>query len=209
MDDIKITALVLGSLQTNCYLIANPEGGAVIIDPACDFKRINEKINGDTLKPVAVLLTHGHFDHIAAAGELKDAYGIPVLAGLAEERLMSDSAMNGAYLIGEKIGLTADRWLADGDALLYADFDIRVISTPGHTAGGVCYYFEGCGALMSGDTLFRDSYGRTDLPTGNFEGIFHSITQKLFALPKETAVYPGHGAGTAIGREIKINMINE
>jgi len=210
MGNINLITVVLGELQTNCYLLSNIQSNAaIIIDPAADFPIICDMIIKNNLKPAAILLTHGHFDHMGAAAELNGAYNIPIVACADELALLADPRMNGSQLmLGMDISVAADQWVRDGDVISPAGFDINVIATPGHTGGGVCYYIEDEGTLFSGDTLFRGSYGRTDLPTGDAAMLARSIKDKLFALPGGAAVYPGHGRATDIGYEKQKNMIN-
>jgi len=209
MRDIDIQTIKLGGLQTNCYIVTNVHTkAALIVDPASDVSIIDGIVTKNGLTPVAVLLTHGHFDHTGAAVDVKGAYGIPIVACADEKRLLANSDINGSQLMmGYKIVLSADRWVGDGEELSIGGMDFSMISTPGHTAGSVCFYFKSDGALISGDTLFHGSFGRYDFPTGSLAQLVHSICGVLFALPDATAVYPGHGANTTIGYEKKHNMI--
>jgi len=207
-DKMKIITVALGALQTNCYLLVNDRTNeAVVIDPADDFPLLKSNIKALGVKPVVILLTHGHFDHITAANEARNTYGIKIYACSAEKALLEDPRYNGSALMTTDMTLTVADWVEDGDALSFAGFDISVIGTPGHTAGGVCYYCKADGALISGDTIFRGSIGRTDFPTGSADMISHSIKVKLFALPDETVIYPGHGPTSTIGYEKKHNVI--
>jgi glyoxylase-like metal-dependent hydrolase (beta-lactamase superfamily II) len=202
MQKMQITTVTLGALQTNCYFLTNAQTKeTVVIDPAENFPQIRGRLSADGFTPVAVLLTHGHFDHMTAADETKKAFGIPVCAAATEQSLLADPRKNGSALTGKETALTADTWIADGENLLLGGFNISVISTPGHTAGSVCYYIKDENALISGDTLFKSGVGRTDLPTGNYSALIYSITRKLFTLPDITDVYPGHGGKTTIASE--------
>jgi glyoxylase-like metal-dependent hydrolase (beta-lactamase superfamily II) len=201
---MRVVTFETGMVRTNCCLVVTGAGNeALIIDPGGDFPIIQKNCNRMDLRPAAVLLTHGHFDHMMAADALREAYGIPVYAALAEKGLLADPSQNGAYLIRKQYALTADEWLLGGEEL----HGLRVISTPGHTAGSICFYNKSENILFSGDTLFKGSYGRTDLPTGDFPALLHSIKNVLFLLPGETAVYPGHGERTTISREKSNNPI--
>ena len=199
---MKIQSYVLGMVSTNCYIIFNESTNeALIIDPPDQAPALKVKIEELDLSPVAILLTHGHFDHIMAAGDLAAAFGIPVLAGEDEKALLEDYNLNGSRMVRKNYTLSADRFLKDKEELTLGGMRIKVIHTPGHTAGGVCYYFEEDKVLISGDTLFLESIGSTDLPTGDQYTLLESIRRKLMVLPEEVFVYPGHGDKTTIGYE--------
>jgi glyoxylase-like metal-dependent hydrolase (beta-lactamase superfamily II) len=199
---MKIQTYVLGMVSTNCYIIFNESTNeALIIDPPDQAPALKVKIEELDLSPVAILLTHGHFDHIMAAGDLAAAFGIPVLAGEDEKALLEDYNLNGSRMVRKNYTLSADRFLKDKEEFTLGGMRIKVIHTPGHTAGGVCYYFEEDKVLISGDTLFLESIGRTDLPTGDQDTLLESIRRKLMILPEEVFVYPGHGDKTTIGYE--------
>ncbi|MCL2638071.1 MAG: MBL fold metallo-hydrolase [Oscillospiraceae bacterium] len=210
---MKIITEILGMVSTNTYIVANGDE-ALIIDPEVGDDapgvpyNLAEKCEELQIKPVAILLTHGHFDHIGAVNGLKEALKLPVYAGKAEEYFLTDPNYNGSAKMGRTpLSVTADILLDDGEILELAGFKIKAISTPGHTAGGICYYFESENVLFSGDVLFADSFGRTDFPGGSQKELADSIINKLFALPPETEVYPGHGMSTSIEREKKSNPI--
>ncbi len=209
MTDLAIKTMVLGEIGTNCYIIYRENASeeakgpvpCVIVDPADDAPFIVRRCRELGAAPEAIFLTHGHFDHILAAEDLRRIFRIPVCAGEREERLLKDPACNGTEMCGEAISLEADRLLRDGETVEAAGIRWRVLFTPGHTEGSVCYYAEEQSVLISGDTLFRGAVGRTDLPTGDSGKLFVSVTEKLFALPEGTRVYPGHGPATDIGHE--------
>ncbi len=199
---MEIRRLVLGMLRTNCYIVYKKETKkAVIIDPAAEPKKIMQVLCEENLLPEAVLLTHGHFDHILAADTLRKEYQIPVCLYKEESELLSNPDLNCSYLYAAPYGIKADILLEDGQKAEYLDNALRVIATPGHTAGSCCYYAEKEKILFSGDTLFRGTVGRTDLPTSCPEQMEPSVCGRLFALPEEVAVLPGHGENTSIGEE--------
>jgi glyoxylase-like metal-dependent hydrolase (beta-lactamase superfamily II) len=203
---MKIQTCVLGMIGTNCYLIINESTNEVIIvDPAEQAEAIKGKIEDKKYNPVAILLTHGHFDHIMAAPDLSKAYNIPIYSSEAEKELLERPEMNLSEMMNTSFSLTPDKCVKDNEVLTLAGMNIKVILTPGHTAGGVCYYFYEDAVLISGDTLFLESTGRTDFPTGDGKQLLNSIQSKLMILNDDLKVYPGHGARTTIGHERKNN----
>lgn len=203
---MEIITKVLGMIGTNCYMVKNEETKeALIIDPAFDAKTIESTLDANDCKPVAILLTHGHFDHMLAAEDLRDYYHIPVIAGKCEEGLLADTNANLSASFYVDARLVADQLVDDLENLHLAGLDIQVLHTPGHTGGSVCYYFHKEQKLFSGDTLFCESVGRTDYPTGSASQIVRSVKEKLMILPDETNVYPGHGESTTIQNEKQYN----
>ena len=209
MSDFRMETFVLGDVSTNCYLIYNQKSReAVVVDPADNGAFVLNKCRELQVKPVAVILTHGHFDHILAVEDICRAFSCQVYAGREEDRLLQDSSMNLSTMMGtERTIVCADVLVKEKDELSLADFKWNVLETPGHTAGSVCYYIPSEQVLFSGDTLFAGSLGRTDLPTGDQKAIVSSIREKLLPLPEETKVFPGHGEGTTIGRERRYNPV--
>lgn len=205
--EISIRAMVLGMIATNCYIISNDDTKeVVIVDPADNAQRIFDYISEQQLKPVGILLTHGHFDHIMAVPALRDRYGISVYLTEKENELMQNPQLNGCYMIGETVSVSGDCFVSDGESLVLGGMMFDVITTPGHTAGGACYYMPQIGKLISGDTLFEGSVGRTDLPTGSMGQLIRSIKEKLLAkYDDSTEVLPGHGGATTLGFERKYN----
>ena len=181
--------------DTNCYIIFDQNSKeTMVIDPAGDIDKIVEIINVLQGKLKYIFLTHCHGDHIAGVTELKSKLGGKVLIhrddseGLNNKRINLTEFMNGL----PEIEIDADSRLDDGDLIHLGDLEFRVIHTPGHTKGGASLYLESQKLLFSGDTLFRGTWGRTDLPTSDFNQIMESITKKLMVLPDDTIVYPGH-----------------
>ncbi|MBS6195367.1 MAG: MBL fold metallo-hydrolase [Clostridiales bacterium] len=206
MKHAVIEQQVLGMVATNTWLLKNKETGElVVIDPADQADAIERKIQQMEGKPAAVLLTHGHFDHMLAAEELHDRYGIPVYAFAGEKQLLADSQANLSGAWAKPYVLSADQWVSEGAEISLAGFSIRVLHTPGHTAGSCCYYLQDEGVLFSGDTLFAGSVGRTDFPTSNGGQMRESLHRLLSELPEETRVFPGHNEETTIGYEKRYN----
>ena len=156
-------------------------------------------------KPVAILLTHGHFDHITAVEAVKEKYHIPVYACRQEEEMLREPVMNMTCHYEKSCSIVPDVFLDDLDVFRTAGFSIQIIHTPGHTKGSCCYYLKDEGVLFSGDTLFCGSGGRTDFPGGSASDIVRSLHKLLDSLPEETEVYPGHDVSTTIGYEKRYN----
>jgi glyoxylase-like metal-dependent hydrolase (beta-lactamase superfamily II) len=186
---VKIETVTVGPLATNCYLVGSG-GGVVIVDPGAQARKLVAAVAG---RPVeAVLLTHGHSDHAGAVDEVVSATGAPWFVSAADEALAAKYARTAPSGV-----------LQDGEPLTFGSTTWEVLATPGHTPGSVC--FHGPGVLFSGDTLFAGGVGRTDLAGGSTEALFASLRDRILTLPDETAVYPGHGEATTIGRERETN----
>ena len=216
MAEIKIGRMVLGVCQTNCYfLYRDGEHEAIVVDPADRGANIYGALQKNGFRVAGILLTHGHFDHIWGLDGLRDAAnaaaeaegGGPVQAYAceAERELLKSARMNVSEQAGRACETYADVYVKDGQEITLAGMTCTVIATPGHTAGGCCYYFEEAGILVSGDTLCAESVGRTDFPTGSMGTLVRSIKDRLFVLPEDTRVYPGHGESTTIGYEKRNN----
>ncbi len=206
-DNLKLTLLKipLGAYQTNCYIIGNTDNKKIfLIDPGAQGKELLAELNHRQLEPQAILLTHGHSDHIGAVQELVDTYNIPIYMHPKEVPFLTDSELNLSAFQGLDIQVHGTiHEVIEGDTISYEQVPIKVIETPGHTPGGISFYMDGI--LFAGDTLFRDSVGRTDFPYGSFDDLIVSIQTKLMNLPDDTIVYPGHGLETTIGYEKKSN----
>lgn len=206
MQNLKIGRMVLGSCQTNCYFVYREGHQEVIVfDPADRGQFIYDKLKENGFTVAAVLLTHAHFDHILGCAKLKELAGVKVYAYEEERKLCGDSGINLSAGFGKPCTVEPDVYVKDQESITAADMTCRLIATPGHTAGSCCYYFEEVGILISGDTLFLESIGRTDFPTGSMSTLVRSVKEKLFPLPEEVKVYPGHGDSTTIGHEKKHN----
>ena len=203
---VKIGRMVLGSMQTNCYFIYDEEEKkALVVDPADAGDKIYEALTRNGFTVEAILLTHAHGDHIWGVAALKKAAEVKVYALDKEKDLLESTRLNLSELLGRPCMVEADVFLTDGQKVSMGGMEFTVISTPGHTCGSCCYYFEDSKILVSGDTLFYESTGRTDFPTGSSGEIVASIKEKLFVLPEDTQVYSGHGDITTIGHEKKYN----
>lgn len=216
MGEIKIGRMVLGVCQTNCYFIyRDGENDAIVVDPADKGADIYNTLRKNGFRVAGILLTHGHFDHIWGLDGLRDAVNaaeetpgaehVKVYACGAERELLKNAHMNVSKQAGRAYTTYADEYVEDGQEITIAGMACKVIATPGHTAGGCCYYFQEAGILVAGDTLFAESVGRTDFPTGSMGTLVRSIKEKLFVLPDDARVYPGHGDSTTIGHEKAYN----
>lgn len=203
---VKIGRLTMGICQTNCYFLYEEGKDKVIfIDPADKGVQIYEKLKEAGFEVAAILLTHGHFDHIWGCNELRELAGVKVYAYEGEKTLCEDAVKNVSDYAGRPYTVKVDEYLKDGQQVTIENMTFRVIATPGHTEGSCCYYFEEDKILVSGDTLFAESVGRTDLPTGSQSALVRSIKEKLAVLPGDVKVYPGHGMDTTIGFEMENN----
>jgi hydroxyacylglutathione hydrolase len=211
-----VQTLTLGPAQTNCYLVGadSARGGAarqnaarevVVIDPGWDANIILGAARSADLTVVAILLTHGHFDHIGAVADLKEALRVPLIAHEHEIGLLN--AKGGSALFGFNIRSVPqpDRLVAHGETIELAALKFEVRHVPGHTAGHVAFVEHERRSAFVGDVLFAGSIGRTDLPGGDYDTLIASITDQLLTLPDDFKVYPGHGPPTTIGLERKTN----
>lgn len=201
--------LVVGIVRANCYLVWN-DTACVVIDPGDDFNRI-EKALKEIGKPLkAILLTHGHFDHVGAVKELKERYqSVPVMLGAGDEELLREPERVYRGMLSripDKLHLQADRLLQDGDIIEVDGMCFAVLATPGHTRGSVCYLYED--VVFSGDTLFRGTCGRCDFYGGDSQAMRKSL-EKLAALEGDRPVYPGHEDETSLEQERKYNRFME
>lgn len=206
MSLLKCDFRVVGPIQTNCYFLYREDTKeCMIIDPGYEADKIEAYVQKKQLHVAGILLTHGHFDHITAADEVRKKFQTKIYASGKEKELMADPRMNVSVMMGESVSLKADVWLEDGQELEMLGETMRCILTPGHTGGGMCFYFPKACMLFSGDTLFQESVGRTDFPTGSSRELIRSVREKLLVLPEAVRVYPGHGLMTTIRDEQMFN----
>ncbi|MFH1421667.1 MAG: MBL fold metallo-hydrolase [Planctomycetota bacterium] len=205
-----IESMVVGEIQANCYIITDGKSSdAVVIDPGGDGPDIIAIIEKKKYKPKYIINTHGHIDHIWSNGELKAAYPEAELCIHENDAAMlgSSEANLSTFLARSITSPPADKLLNEGDIIKVGSLKLEIVHIPGHSRGGICLIAnigDGNKVVFSGDTLFQYSIGRTDLPGGNYEKLISGIKNKLFVLPDDTVVYPGHGPSTTIGFE-KIN----
>ena len=203
---MKVEKFVTGIISTNCYLAINEETKqTVVIDPAACPSYLMSHIKSEGLKVQAILLTHGHFDHIMGIDGFLSEFDVPVYVHEDDADAMEEPVLNqsSTYTSGYTFGKA--RYLRDRQTLELAGYTFQVIHTPGHTKGGCCYYVASEDVLFSGDTLFQNSVGRTDFVNSSTSDLMHSVREKLFLLPDDTIVYPGHMGETKIGYEKKHN----
>ena len=198
----------VGMLGCNCAIVADAESGeALVIDPGDEADRILEVLSRNRLRAVGLLHTHAHFDHVGASAILGKATGAPSLIHGGDLPLYAALREQGRMFgIPVPEPAAVDRRIADGERIACGSDSLEVMHTPGHTLGSVCFRLRGeHPILFSGDTLFRRGIGRTDLFGGSYESIVESITSRLLPLPGDLAVLPGHGDGTTIGEEARLN----
>ena len=203
---MHIEQIKTGMIEENCYLVYNDEA-LLIIDPGEDAAKIKTQIEKTQQQPVAILLTHTHYDHIGAVEELRQFYQIPVYVSPLEQSWLGDPILNlsglGRHDDIANIIVSPAEYEFEMKPYRLGNMTFRVVPTPGHSIGSVSFIFDDF--VVSGDALFKGSIGRTDLYTGNLEQLLHSIQTQLFVLPDEFDVYPGHGDATSIEHEKRTN----
>jgi len=200
----------LGPVQTNCYIVSNKNKDCLIFDPGEEGARLVKELRSKGLKPLAILLTHTHFDHIGAVDALREVFDLPLYVHEKEVSWLADPLKNGSGKYAELPNYTVnapseEHILRKEGSLTIGDFTFKVAHTPGHSPGSVSFIFEEDGFAIVGDTLCERSVGRTDLIGGSMDVLLKSIHNKLLALPEDTIIYPGHGNYTTPAAEINQN----
>ncbi|MBO1512331.1 MBL fold metallo-hydrolase [Metabacillus bambusae] len=204
---MKWRQLPLGPLQTNCYIYSNEEKECLVIDPGGDANKLTNILQQQHLKPVAILLTHAHFDHIGAVDDIRNQWKVPVYVHKNERDWLTEPSLNGSqfFMAGAVKVSAADELIKSEGTLTIGNFSLQVYETPGHSPGSISFYAAEAGIVFSGDALFAGSIGRTDLPGGNHDQLIKSIHDKLLTLPEDTLVLSGHGPETTIELEMERN----
>ena len=204
---LKLLTERVGRIGTNCYLLIRG-GDAVVIDPGDEAGRICARLEEEKAVPCAILLTHGHADHIMGVEDLQKSYpGLAVYAGEGEKGMFADHSLN-CDLGYPDYHFSPDVWLRDREEITLAGIRIRVLSSPGHTKGSVCYELPEEKMLFSGDTIFYESWGRTDFPTGSGTDMENSLHKILTAVPEDFRVFPGHMQSTGIAHERQVHFLS-
>jgi len=202
---MKYEHVIVGAIETNCYLVYDEETKeCAVIDPGAEGEKIIHLIHQKELKPIMIINTHGHVDHVGANKDLLDEYGVPLLIHSADSPMLDKvEQMELSFFLGAKNSPPADKFLVEGEKVDIGSVRLEIIHTPGHSPGSVSLL--GDGVLFSGDTLFWGGVGRTDLPGGSWDELVRSIKEKILTLPKETLVLPGHGPQTTVDQEERSN----
>ena len=207
---LNIRAYSLGPIQTNCYIVSTKQKDCLIFDPGEEAAFLVKEIRKQQLKPLAIFLTHAHFDHIGAVDELRETFNIPVYIHKEETSWLTDPMKNGSAKYAELPNyilkpVAPEHVLTEEQTFEIGDFTFRIVHTPGHSPGSVSYIFDDEHFAIVGDTLFEGSVGRTDLIGGSMKVLLNAIHTKLLTLPEDTIIYPGHGSYTTPGEEMARN----
>ena len=207
---MNVRSYSLGPVQTNCYIVSNKEKECLIFDPGEEAGRIIKAIRSNGLKPLAIFLTHAHFDHIGAVDAVREAFGLPVWIHEKEVSWLGDPSKNGSSKYAALPDYVVEKPAEENIIKVEQQFEIsnfvfKAVFTPGHSPGSISYIFEQDGFAIVGDTLFEQGVGRTDLLGGSSKVLLASIHDKLLTLPEDTIVYSGHGNYTTIGAEMETN----
>ena len=207
MAHLTTASLTVGELAVNCWFLVNEDRKeALVFDAGDEAERIRSYAEQKGWKIAGILLTHGHADHMGGAEELKRLTEAEIYALAEEEPLLKNGKTNlSVYIMRRVITMEADEYVRDGQELTLSGIRLKVLRTPGHTPGGCCFYCEEAGCVFAGDTLFQGSVGRSDFPGGSMSELVRSVKEKLFLLPDDTKVYPGHGEETTIAFEKQYN----
>lgn len=203
---MKIEKLTFNPFQVNTYIVYTDAKNCIVVDPGCfgaeEQKKLLGFLRSNSLQPVEIINTHFHIDHILGNEFVKNTFGIKIKAHRDGEKIWSNMGYYSTMLGVDPSSFSApDLFIDEKDQVIIDDSSFRILYTPGHAAGSICLYSEKDKFVITGDVLFDESIGRTDLPTGDYNTLRNSIIQKLFTLPDETVVYPGHGPSTTIGKE--------
>lgn len=202
---LNVKTLIVSVLDSNCHLVYNDEE-ALIVDPGAEAERIKAAIEELDVRPVAILLTHTHFDHIGAVDEIREEYKIPVYVSSEEEDWLQNPTMNLSRMQGEDLIVgAAEHIFQPEEEVEIGDFSFKVVATPGHSPGSVSFIFADGEFVVTGDALFAGGVGRTVFPGSEPEKLVPNVREKLFTLPDHYTIYPGHRETSTIGKEIKTN----
>jgi glyoxylase-like metal-dependent hydrolase (beta-lactamase superfamily II) len=202
---MNVERFIVGTLQTNCYMITcERTDESVLVDPGGISQQLMDKINEHSVK--MVLLTHGHFDHIAGVRDIIEHTDAQLLIHSKDALMLSNPLLNGSFMIGAEITTPEPScFLTEQGSITFGESSLKILHTPGHTPGGVSFVADG-EFVIAGDTLFKLSVGRWDLHGGNYQTLLNTIRDKFSIMPDNTIVYPGHGDITSIGFEKKYNQ---
>lgn len=208
--EAQVHRIVVGLLETNCYILAGPENReAIVVDPGGGAGLVLHRLRQLGLQLKRIVSTHAHFDHVLAVDEVRNATGAEFLIHKDDLPILESMRERALAFMGIEVPPPpkVDGFIQEGDELSVGGVTWRVIHTPGHSPGSICLYTPGI--LLSGDTIFSGSIGRTDTPGGDYGRILQSIREKIMVLPDDTVIYPGHGPSTTVGRERKVNPFVE